>query len=164
MGMGPCRFRELLGGREEAVVQRRVMSLRLLLVALAGAAVVAACASDDDALTVAEYAERCGARSGFDEVWETWGEFTTELSDVYNELAAATPPDVLIAFHAASTEAARVLLAFGEDQPADAVFDTVALSTPALLAAADALDAARSLLPEDVRSELRATGCIGEEG
>ena len=164
MGTGPRGVGSCGVGREEAVVQRRMMPLRLLLVAIAAAAVVAACASDDDALTVAEYAAQCGARSGFDEVWETWGDFTAELSDVYDELAAATPPDVLIAFHAASTEAARVLLAFGEDQPADAVFDTVALSTPALLAAADALDAARSLLPEDVRSELRATGCIGEEG
>jgi len=147
-------------------MQRRIMSLRLLLLALAAVAAVAAvaaCASDDDALTVAEYAERCGARTGFDEVWETWGEFTAELSDVYDELAAATPPDVLIAFHAASTEAARVLLAFGEEQPADWLFDPIALNPPALLAAVDALDAARNLLPEDIRNQLRATGCIGEE-
>ena len=144
-------------------MQRRIMSPRLLLLALAAAAVVAACASDDDALTVAEYAAQCGARTGFDEVWETWGEFTAELSDVYDELAAATPPDVLIAFHAASTEAARVLLAFGEEQPADWLFDPIALNPPALLAAADALDAARNLLPEDIRNQLRATGCIGEE-
>ena len=145
-------------------MQRRVMLLRLLLVALVAAGVAAACASDDNALTVAEYAERCGARSGFDEVWETWGEFTAELSEVYDELAAATPPDVLIAFHAASTEAAAVLLAFGEDQPADAPFDAVALSTPALLETAAALDAARNVLPEDIRDQLRATGCTGEEG
>ena len=145
-------------------MQRRMMPLRLLLLAVAAAAIVAACASDDNALTVAEYAERCGARSGFDEVWETWGEFTAELSDVYDELAAATPPDVLIAFHAASTEAAGVLLAFGEDQPADAPFDAVALSTPALLATAAALDAARNVLPENIRDQLRATGCIGEDG
>ena len=147
-------------------MQRRMMPLRLVLVLLAfvAVAVVAACASDDNALTVAEYAERCGARSGFDEVWETWGGFTAELSDVYDELAAATPPDVLITFHAASTEAAGSLLAFGEDQPADAPFDPVALSTPALLATAAALDAARNVLPEDIRDQLRATGCIGEEG
>ena len=145
-------------------MQRRMMPLRLVLLALVTAGVAAACASDDNALTVAEYAERCGARSGNVEVWETWGEFTAELSDVYDELAAATPPDVLIAFHAASTEAAEVLLAFGEDQPADAPFDPVALSTPALLETAAALDAARNVLPEDIRDQLRATGCIGEEG
>lgn len=138
---------------------KQLIGLLLLSIGLLG------CSSGSDQLTVAEYAEWCGreeqqsARANDSE--GTYGELTIAMRTVLDEARSVVPPPELTDYHAKSVEVAEAFTALVSVQPADEKFNPWIVLP--LIGLGEEQEEIEDALPEDVRAQLVARGCINED-
>ncbi len=138
--------------------------IKMLLVTLALAVVTVTLGCGDgtkEIQTVTEYAQWCSEQEDITETADTWGEATKQLEEAADEYRTIKPPEILKDFHQFRSNAIDLLHKIAADKNRTSPFNPFELiAEPSLLAMAESFDVVTNKLPNDVRQQLDAAGCL----
>jgi len=146
------------------MIPRRVLALTTLAMALLSVA-----CSSSSALTLEEYAEWCSRDAaeslGFDTdelEGATWGEVTEVFSRLADEAQSVEPPMQLERYHSGRIQLIQALVAFGQTQDEDELFNVFSLIGIGLVASG-IVESAEASLSEEARDVLEEAGCLDSD-